>query len=51
MKQVEIIDKNKFAKIELNKESEIFMIYLVAFKALLVKMTIHSLQKIQIVVL
>ena len=41
--RVELIDKKKFARMALDKESETFEVYVAALKVLLVGMTIHPL--------
>ena len=47
-KQVELINKKKFAKTTLDEELETFVIHIAALKALLVRITIHPSQKAQI---
>lgn len=41
---MKFIDKKKFAKAALNKNSKIFMMYITIFKALLLEITIYFLQ-------
>lgn len=47
-KLVELIDKNDFAKVALDKNSETFVLDVVAVEALLVGMTIYPSQVAQI---
>ena len=47
-KEVELINKKKFAKKEMNKDFEMFVIYIAALKALLAGMTIYTSKITQI---
>lgn len=50
-KWVELIDKKKFAKTVLDKESETFVMHVTALETPLAGMTIHPSQETQIAVL
>ena len=51
IKWVKVIDKKEFAKTALDKKSETFMVHVAALEAPLAEMTIHFLEKVQILAL
>lgn len=44
-KQIDLTDKNEFAKVVLNKESKMFVMYVAALKAPVIEMLIYLAQK------
>lgn len=46
-KRVELIDKKKFAKVTLDKESETFVVYVAALEAPIIEMTILLLEQLR----
>lgn len=48
-KWVELIDKKKFAKTVLDKESETFVVYVTALEAPIIEMRIHTFRATQII--